>query len=232
MAIMLTLAWVVGVGQVELIRTDMAMVLRVGDGYTVRTYLKDDGGFMLESFSRAYAFDTCLVGLFNGGMFMEDLRPLGLYVEGGKVIREVNRRQGSTNFYMEPNGIFGVTWLGHAAVISTASYTGEEGFAYATQSGPMVVIDGKVNPKFNRWSESVNRRSGVGIRTDGVLVFILTNESINFYDFAQLFIAEGCMDALHLDSCISGLWYGERDYGSSDGFGPMIGVRRKGDCDE
>lgn len=223
---MLILAWVVGIGQIEFIRTDTTTVLRVGAGYEVRTYLKDGKGFFLENFSRAYAFDTCLVGLFNGGMFMEDLRPLGLYVEGGEVLREVNRRQGNTNFYLEPNGIFGVTWLGHVAVIPTVSYTGEEGFEYATQSGPMVVMDGKVNERFVRGSSAVNLRSGVGIRMDGVLVYIITHEPVNFYDFAQLFLREWCVDALHLDSCISGFWYGEYHHGRSDGFGPMIGVRK------
>lgn len=197
-------------------------------GYEVRLYWKDSSGVIYRDFRRVRnEADTMLVSLCNGGMFMEGYIPMGLYVEDGKVLRPVNRRQGTTNFYMEPNGIFLVCDDGACGIIRTVEYEGAKGIRYATQSGPILVEDSVINPKFNRESTYTNRRNGVGIRKDGSVVLLISFQWVNFYDFAEFFRAEGCVDALYLDGAISCLWYGEMDYGDPTGFGVMIGIRKK-----
>lgn len=197
------------------------------DGYEIRMYWKDSSGVVYQDFWRVRnEADTMLVSLCNGGMFMKGFIPMGLYVEDGKVLRPVNRRSGSTNFYLEPNGIFLVDEDGACRIIRTEEYVGPAGIRYATQSGPILVEDSVINPRFIPESVSINRRNGVGMRSDGSVVFLISFRWVNFYDFAEFFRAEGCVDALYLDGSISGLWYGEIDYGYPVNFGVMIGIRK------
>ena len=83
----------------------------------------------------------------NAGMFGEDQSPVGLYVEDRRKLHEADTRGGATNFHMKPNGVF---WIGDkvAGVIETSRYLAATPPArYATQSGPMLIIDGKIHPK-------------------------------------------------------------------------------------
>ena len=56
--------------------------------------------------------------------------------------------------------------------------------SWATQSGPMLLINGAINPEFQENSANLKIRSGVGIIDDRNVVFVISNEPINFYDFA------------------------------------------------
>jgi len=44
----------------------------------------------------------------NAGMYGEDGRPIGLYVEQGERQRRINLRDGGGNFHLKPNGVFWV----------------------------------------------------------------------------------------------------------------------------
>ena len=97
--------------------------------------------------------------------------------------------------------------------------------AYATQSGPMVVIDGKINPNFNSSSTSKYTRSGVGIRKDGTLVFAISQQPVTFYDFARIFLFYGCQNALYLDGAISEMYLPEIGrYQGTNKFALLIAV--------
>ena len=48
----------------------------------------------------------------NAGMFGEDLKPIGLYVEDGVQAKRLNRRDGYGNFHLKPNGVFYVNGSG------------------------------------------------------------------------------------------------------------------------
>ena len=58
---------------------------------------------------------------------------------------------------------------------------------YASQSGPMLVIDGAIHPKFSEDGQSRNRRNGVGAVDDHTLVFVISESDVNFHSFARLF---------------------------------------------
>src|SRR6185295_3842999 len=50
-----------------------------------------------------------LVCATNAGIYDKALRPLGLYIENGVVLRKLNSRKNAYgNFYMQPNGVFWV----------------------------------------------------------------------------------------------------------------------------
>lgn len=166
-----------------------------------------------------------LVFAMNGGMYMEDRSPLGLYVEQGKTVRGINTSKGNGNFYLEPNGVFFLTADNVPGICPTATYKNQGKIKYATQSGPMLVIDGQIHPAFKEGSANLNIRNGVGILPGNQVVFAMSKEPINFYDFATYFKRLGCKDALYLDGFVSRMYLPSRNWVQTDGdFGVIVGV--------
>jgi uncharacterized protein YigE (DUF2233 family) len=85
----------------------------------------------------------------NGGMYDDNQKPIGLYVEDGKEAKAVNRRNGAGNFHLKPNGVFYIKGR-RAGVADTETYLRLKARPdYATQSGPMLVINGRIHPAFS-----------------------------------------------------------------------------------
>jgi uncharacterized protein YigE (DUF2233 family) len=196
----------------------------------IRLYWADAEGQPYGSFA-ALAHAVAGVGarlLFatNGGMFDHALRPIGLYVEHGEQIVAANTRNGYGNFHLKPNGIFYVG-DGVAGVMETERFLSEHPDAeYATQSGPMLVIDGAIHPRFLVDATSRKIRSGVGVKDGHTVIFALSEEGVTFYEFASLFRDRlGCDNALFLDGSVSDVYAPEvgRTISFST-FGPMIGI--------
>jgi uncharacterized protein YigE (DUF2233 family) len=211
-----------------------------GEGYTVcrvdlatehlALFNLDAGGEPFGSFSALAAAlaegGKTLAFAMNAGMFGEDLKPIGLYVESGKQGRKINRRNGSGNFHLKPNGVFFVMG-GEAAVLETEAYV-KRGVKpeFATQSGPMLVVNGRIHPKFSETGPSRKRRNGVCAPSKTQAVFAISDGVVNFHAFAKLF-RDGlsCDNALYLDGSVSSLHAPE--LGRSDGFfdlGPIVAV--------
>ncbi len=169
--------------------------------------------------------DEELVFAMNGGMFMKDYTPLGLYIENGVEKHKINKTQEAFgNFYMQPNGIFYITEDKKGVVCKSTDFE-KKNIQYATQSGPMLVIDGKLHPKFNGGSKNLNIRNGVGILPNGNVLFAMSKKKINFYDFAQYFKKLGCKNALYLDGFVSRTYLPSKGYKTNGGkFGVIIGV--------
>ena len=144
----------------------------------------------------------------NAGIYDRQFAPLGLYVENGKTVVPLNLSHGnpaSGNFSLLPNGVFAVYPDGHAAVRSSSDFKADGKPAqWATQSGPMLLIDGKLNEQFVDDSDSVKWRSGVCMKTPTEAVFAVSEAPVNFHSFGRLFRDQlGCRDALYLDGTIS-----------------------------
>ena len=143
----------------------------------------------------------------NAGMFGEVGRPIGLAIVEGKQVRAVNRREGGGNFHLMPNGVFQVRRDGSAQVVPTAEWEPSDDIRLATQSGPMLVIDGNLHPKFDRDGTSRHVRNGVGVGADGRPRFVISEEPVSFGKFARLFRDElGARNALFFDGAVSALW--------------------------
>ncbi len=170
--------------------------------------------------------DKQLTFAMNAGMFDQNLKAIGLYVENGKQLKKLNRRNGSGNFHMKPNGVFFVKG-DKSGVLETESFA-KSGIKpdLASQSGPMLVIKGDIHPKISASGTSRKIRNGVGMVDDHTLVFVISNGPVTFYEFATLFQGElGCDNALFLDGSISALFSSE--LGRQDGFlpiGPIVGA--------
>ena len=166
-----------------------------------------------------------LVFAMNAGMYHPDRSPVGLYVEDGTQEMRLVESAGPGNFGMLPNGVL---CLGERfAVVTTQAYAAARpDCAHATQSGPMLVIDGALHPRFIEGSDSLNVRNGAGVAPDGTLHLAISRRPVNFHDFARFFRdGLGTPDALYLDGRVSRLWapdLGRRDVGLP--IGPMIGL--------
>jgi uncharacterized protein YigE (DUF2233 family) len=199
----------------------------------LQMFLKFSNGVYIHDFTGLQTYldgkGEKLLFAANGGMFQPDFSPCGLLVENGTEISPLNTNDGQGNFYMKPNGVFLINQKHEARVVSAANYADELTPAvWATQSGPMLVLRGDINPDFNASSKNVNIRSGVGVRKDGVAVFAISQKPVNFYDFASLFADKlKCSNALFLDGTISAFYYPGLKEKGPRGFGPMIGVVSK-----
>ena len=160
----------------------------------------------------------------NAGMFDEDGRPIGLAVVDGAQVHAINTRDGGGNFHLKPNGVFLLRRGGTAGIATSESFKLSPKIEFATQSGPMLVIDGQIHPKFDADGQSRFIRNGVGITPAGKPLFVISNEVVSFGKLARFF-RDGlhAKNALYFDGSVSSLWdpaAGRQDAGVP--LGPMI----------
>jgi len=225
--------------------TALQNVIFHGQGFLVRTvdpkkedprlFLKDDQGNLLHDFTglekTVSAQGERLLFAANAGMFEPDGKPVGLLVQNGAETSPLNLNDGTGNFYMKPNGVFLINAKHEAFVVESSAYTVLlTPVVWATQSGPLLVHGGGINPDFNAESKNLAVRSGVGVRKDGTIVFSISRLPVNFYTFASLFLNQlKCPNALYLDGTISAFYIpGVKDNRLHE-FGPMIGIVQTGD---
>jgi len=200
---------------------------------TLRLSWKNSTGESLGSFARwkqeLAGTGGQLLFAMNAGMFQSGPAhtPMGLLVIDGKQVHPINRRVGpKSNFYQQPNGVF--LLVGDVPhIVRTKDYPGALKHVHlATQSGPLLVVNGAVNPALNR-SANAFVRNGVGVRGYQVY-FVITEQPVTFHEFADFFVRVlHCTDALYLDGNISGAMSANgAPIEATSGFGPMIGVVR------
>ena len=173
----------------------------------------------LKSKNKKLLFST------NGGMYKKDNSPQGLYVENTITKSEIDALNGNGNFYLKPNGVFYLTTEKNPIICKTEDFVNNGMIKYATQSGPMLVIDGEIHTAFKKNSTNLNIRNGVGILPNNQIIFAISKKEINFYDFAEYFKKLGCKNALYLDGFVSRTYLPEKNWKQIDGnFGVIIGV--------
>ncbi|MBE0413354.1 phosphodiester glycosidase family protein [Yoonia sp.] len=168
-----------------------------------------------------------LVFAMNAGMYHPDRAPVGYYVENGVQKMRVVTNPGPGNFGLLPNGVLCISDKA-AQVVETLRFTAEQPPCRdATQSGPMLVIDGALHPRFLPDSTSRNLRNGVGTTADGrKAFFVISNNPVTFHTFGSFFRDHlKVPNALYLDGTVSRLHapaLGRSDFGFQ--MGPIVGV--------
>jgi uncharacterized protein YigE (DUF2233 family) len=169
---------------------------------------------------------TELVFACNGGMYHKGYAPVGLFIENKITKTNIDTTTQTGNFYLKPNGIFYITNDNIAGVCQTEKFKNKN-IKYATQSGPMLVIDGAIHPSFKEGSANVNIRNGVGILPNNSVVFVMSKKEINLFDFAKYFKDLGCKNALFFDAFVSRTYLPSQNWNQTDGdFGVIVAITK------
>ncbi|UWU17765.1 phosphodiester glycosidase family protein (plasmid) [Rhizobium sullae] len=205
----------------------------------LRLFWNDVNGEPYRYFSRVAEAvgkeGRALTFAMNAGMYRADFSPIGLYVENGRELRPANTAGGEgsagllPNFYKKPNGVFFLDDAG-AGILPTDQFLKlRPKVRFATQSGPLLVMQNKLHPAFILGSTDRTRRSGVGVCGGGTVRFAASDDTVNFHEFARLFRDHfKCPNALFLDGGRGvGIYnpaMGRNDRSWHGGFGPIFGV--------
>jgi len=196
----------------------------------IRLFLHNEAG---EAYKRFAPLDAMLAKkgerlafAMNAGMYHANYNAVGLYVEGGQEHHAISTREGPGNFHLLPNGVFYIE-DGKAGILDTQSYLAANiKPQFATQSGPMLVINNQIHPRFIPNSPYLQYRNGVGITQEGEVLFVISETKVNFDEMARFFRDQlATPQALFLDGSISSLYAPE--LGRADWWyplGPIVGV--------
>lgn len=205
-----------------------------GEDYALQLFWQDANKEPLLTFDNLLHHlpaSQSLIFAVNAGMYNERYAPIGYTVIDGQEIKSLNLKEGGGNFHLLPNGVMwwdksGKVQITESQVMSEQIKNGMVTPYFATQSGPMLVIDGRIHPKFNPDSTSLKIRNGAGVCSDGQIQFVNSEEPVTFYDFAALFKDDlNCPNALFLDGGIaSALYAPEIDKQDKKEMGVMIGL--------
>ena len=173
-----------------------------------------------------------LLFAMNAGMYHADYSAVGLYIEAARQQQKLNTvKQAYGNFHLQPNGV--LAWNRHHSLIAKTEDYQKLNFnaEYATQSGPMLVIDGQINPQFLKDSDSFKIRNAVGIK-DQSLYFVISRNALSFYQFAQFFQQQlKVQNALYLDGSISSAYIPQLKRSDSlFNLGPMVAYIDQQNC--
>lgn len=197
----------------------------------LRLWLTGPDGRPMGTFDRVRevlgSAEETLAFAMNAGMYHPDRAPVGLYVEEGNERAPVVASAGPGNFGMLPNGIFCIRDDSFGVHETIGFIQSPPNCRYASQSGPMLVIDGDLHPRFLPDATSRFIRNGVGVSADGQTAwFAISTQPVTFHEFAGLFRdALGVPNALYFDGRVSRLYAPE--LGRDDtGFpmGPIVGM--------
>lgn len=196
---------------------------------TLKFYYQNEDGINFGNFKtlkqKLSQQNQELVFAMNGGMYLKDGSPQGLFIENGITTKQIDTtKEAYGNFYLQPNGIFYLTKDHKGFISKTTDFKSNSNITFATQSGPMLVIDGEIHPVFVKGSKNLHIRNGVGILPNGTLLFAMSKDLITLYDFAEFFKSLGCQNALYLDGFVSRTYLPKKKWEQLDGnFGVIIG---------
>jgi len=217
---------------------DVALTHCIADpaNHTISMDLGPTGGVPYRSFANlaaARAADAPQVAFaVNGGMYDGEGKPIGYYVESSDRLKELNRADGPGNFHLKPNGVFYGTG-GKWSIRTADDFFSQVGDRpqFGTQSGPMLVVGGKLHPEISQDGPSRAIRNAVGVDKDGRAHFVISQNPMSFGKLARFYRdVLKTPNALYLDGNVSALWdpaTGRMDSGVP--IGPMIVVETKDD---
>jgi uncharacterized protein YigE (DUF2233 family) len=157
---------------------------------------------LFKNVQKAYPNATFMI---NGGKSTKSHHPIGLYVENGKRLSPIKTIQNpKISTGVKPSGVFVIN-NGKAYISNSMNQGHYNKVDYAIQSEPILIWNGKLNRKLPRGKTQM--RNGVGIKKDGMVYFACLK--MDYREFAQHFLDQGCISALQLDDEQSEIWQKE-----------------------
>ena len=201
--------------------------------HRIATKITGSNGVIYRGFSGlAEDVDPSTVAFaVNGGMYDTGSEPIGYYAEGGARLYPLNTRDGGGNFYLKPNGVFFGDADNGWQVMTSDDFAAKVSQRpnFGTQSGPMLLIAGKLNPQISPDGTSLKIRNAVGVDAEGRAHFVISDEPVAFGTLAALMRDHArTSNALFLDGTVSALW--DPATGRMDGrypLGPLILVTHR-----
>lgn len=185
------------------------------DPAAIKMYWKDSAGIPFMTFERLLKLNDRIVFITGTG---KSLVPFGLYIENGKLLHPMHKLLNyKVNLNIQPDGVFYTTGT-QAFINSIEEKRSYKNAKWAIQSGPMLLIDGRVNAGLPNKKKTL--RHGVGIKKDGRVYFAVIEAGMK--DFAKHFLDEGCTNALYLDGENADTWENGSSLKKFSRFGPMI----------
>lgn len=199
--------------------------------HNIELRLLDKSGKPIGSFERLkkeldYESKDLLFAM-NAGIYMQNQMPLGLYIENGKTYRKLNTRKNLYgNFYLTPNGVFLIT-EGKPHIIKTESFQAfskEHKIQYATQSGPLLLINDKYNQSLNKYDKNKLIRNAICVTAKNEVNLSISKMPVNFTELSEHLRALKCNSALYLDGTISGIYRKGMPLRNNPPYGVLIAV--------
>jgi hypothetical protein len=140
--------------------------------------------------------------IMNGPLFGADNKPVGGFIQDGKVVQDfVTPASGGGNF-ADTNGIIGQKKDGTSFLMSydewqNKNFTNSE-VSWAIQNGPMLVNDGKNLNNASTPKRDI-ARTAMGFSDDGSLTMIYTKVPTNMNAVGEYMKQEGVDNAIFLD---------------------------------
>jgi len=178
---------------------------------------------LVGSLSKVREIDTGVKFVTGGQMYSETYTSLGLYIDNGKRISKASVfNNPSVNFGMQPQGVFAITKEEKALIVPIKERK-EADYKYAVQCAPMLVISSTINPQLPH-SKSSYVRSGYGILKDGRVMIAISKQRVNFREFAQFFVDQGCTEAVYIDGAVPDYWTPSHPARKGAQFGVIVGA--------
>lgn len=222
--------------QVIFENTPLTDCIAIPERHRIATALAGpDGNFRSLSAFAATRDPKTIAFAVNAGMFDEAGDPIGYFVQAGERTKELNTAEGEGNFHMQPNGVFfgsGDSWEIRTSEDFLDNVSERPDFG--TQSGPMLVVNGRLHPEIRDDGPSRTIRNAVGVDERGRAHFVISAAPISFGKLARFYRDElKVKNALYLDGSVSQLWNPatERLDGGAP-IGPILVVERKVPDDE
>lgn len=200
--------------------------------HTIAMDLGPDGGppyRSLAELAKQRSADKVAFAM-NAGMFDDDGKPIGYYVENSERLKELNTADGEGNFHMKPNGVFyGARGQWHVKTAEDFLANVKDRPEFGTQSGPMLVIDGKLHPEVTADGPSRLVRNAVGVDEQGRAHFVISNAPVSFGKIARFYCDElKVRNALYLDGTVSVLWNPATDrLDTGAPIGPILVIEKR-----
>jgi len=191
---------------------------QIFDASSIKMYWKDSKGIPYMTFERLLKANKNIEFITGVGKFSGEFTSTGLFIENGQLVHPIKTVQNTkVNLEVQPYGVFHINASG-AFIDPLQSKRAYKNAIWAIQSGPMLLIDGRINAALPNRTKAL--RNGVGIKKDGKVYFACMEASMR--EFAEHFQKEDCLNALILESEHPDVWYRGNSRKKFNRFGPMI----------